>query len=351
MTLKKQALLAAGIALLAVLIGCTEDVTTTIVTVINNDVTPNEALDHGSISTDATPYLTGTVGIALPATATVQVFDGATFLGVATLNAARTGWTYQSTALSPGLHNLQAAAVRADGAQGSKSAAWAITIQSPTPSVKLPHTGVKQCYSANNSVLGSCTSVNVALFDINQDGWLSYMNPQSYSKVGKINGGTYDLTDCVKDNVTGLIWEGKTTQGPRGYNIAVSNLDDVNSPQKGPSLYPIAAEINNANNSIGYVNQVNASALCGFSDWRLPTAKELESLVDLSKAFSTAPTVQKAWFPNTYTARPYWSSTPSATDASQAWNVTFSTGSVGHSDRLNAMAIRLVRVGHASALK
>ena len=65
MTLKKQALLAAGIALLAMMIGCNEDVTTTIVTVINNDVTPNEALDHGSSSTDATPAVPITVDVGI----------------------------------------------------------------------------------------------------------------------------------------------------------------------------------------------------------------------------------------------------------------------------------------------
>ena len=40
-------------------------------------------------------------------------------------------------------------------------------------------------------------------------------------------GGTYDLTECVKDNSTGLIWEGKPTSGDRSTDNTYTNYDNT----------------------------------------------------------------------------------------------------------------------------
>jgi hypothetical protein len=63
---------------------------------------------------------------------------------------------------------------------------------------------------------------------------------------------------CVKDNVNGLVWENKTSDG---------GIHDVNR-QFNYTNAPISA----------LVDASNQAALCGFSDWRVPSRRELVSI-------------------------------------------------------------------------
>ena len=57
--------------------------------------------------------------------------------------------------------------------------------------------------------------------------------------------------------------------------------------------------------------------------WRVPTIKELQSLIDYAR--SGAPKIDTAYFPGTQ-SNYYWSSTPRV-GTSEAWYVDFETGS------------------------
>ena len=152
-------------------------------------------------------------------------------------------------------------------------------------------------------------------------------------------GGTYAKTECVKDSRTGLVWEGKTASGLRAGSNRYTNYDSTSSGQKWDGSNPTQAEIDASTNSIGYVKAVNASALCGFTDWRLPTPDELLEIVESSKS----PTIDTFWFPNTQTSY-YWSSSPYVGFSGSAWSVLFYNGYVYCCDfRLNGNAVRLVR--------
>ena len=162
-----------------------------------------------------------------------------------------------------------------------------------------------------------------------------------YSLVANASGGFYDKTECVKDNSTGRVWEGKTASGPRAGTLYFTNHDSTTSAQKfDGSAYvnPTQTEMDAITNSIGYRNSVNASALCGFTNWRLPTKDELLGIV-LSGA---KPTIDATWFPNTQ-AGYYWSLTPVADNSSVAWGVYFENGDVGYYSRDYASYVRLVR--------
>ena len=103
---------------------------------------------------------------------------------------------------------------------------------------------------------------------------------------------------CTQDNVTGLIW-----QASPAINNGVANT--------GWSTYA---------NLAAYVAQVNQSALCGYSNWRLPTANELESLVDFSLTAGAA--ADAFGFPVMQPDR-YWSGEPRVNTTTDAWFVDF----------------------------
>ena len=187
---------------------------------------------------------------------------------------------------------------------------------------KLPHSGVtsNQCYRSGSDTLTACSSTLATAFNAQQDGHRAAINAMSYSAVD-----SHPLTSCVKDNVTGLIWEGKTASGARAGSNTYTN--------EGGGA---------ADDASGYVVAVNASSLCGFSDWRLPTRQELLTLADYGS--SSAPKLNIASFPNTASAG-HWSSDVLINGGPRTWQVSFAAAS-GHSYvafRTTPSAVRLVR--------
>jgi Protein of unknown function (DUF1566) len=130
----------------------------------------------------------------------------------------------------------------------------------------------------------------------------------------------YDKTECVQDNTTGLIWEGKTTSGLRASDNKYDNLDSTTAiqvpaityiiPSQGstttPARTPTQEEIDAPTNSIGYQRNVNATNLCGASNWRIPTKAELESI----RILGATTLIDFEWFVNTDWNGAYATSTP-----------------------------------------
>lgn len=85
------------------------------------------------------------------------------------------------------------------------------------------------------------------------------------------------------------------------------------------------------------------STFAGHSDWHVPNANELASIV---KYNAVNPTINTTQFPNT-PSNDFWSSSPYVGDTSHAWSVAFSYGDVYGSSRDSSLAVRLV---HASRL-
>ncbi|MCX8520039.1 MAG: DUF1566 domain-containing protein, partial [Rhodoferax sp.] len=131
-----------------------------------------------------------------------------------------------------------------------------------------------------------------------------------YSQVSKPDGTLYSKEECVKDNITGLIWEGKPSSGDRAATNGYTNYDSTASAQKGVGSNPTVGDIDASTNSIGYVRTVNASALCGFTDWYLPSRVELPGIV---KSGAVSPSIDTAWFFNTQ-SNYYWTSSPFGND-------------------------------------
>jgi hypothetical protein len=203
--------------------------------------------------------------------------------------------------------------------------------QTPT----IPHTGVtsSQCYQGGSNTLVSCASAGANSLNNQQDGDRVGINPMGYSDI--ISGfiGTYPFsvplyyprTFCVRDNITGLIWEGKTTTGDRSGTDTYTNHGDGRS-----------------GDATAYVTAINNEGLCGFNDWRLPTVEELHGIVNYGVVGSAAK-ITPDWFPNT-NVDAYWTATEDAVSSSFGWTAQFTQDAETiRTFRAEPHSVRLVR--------
>ncbi|WAJ72074.1 DUF1566 domain-containing protein [Catenovulum adriaticum] len=178
----------------------------------------------------------------------------------------------------------------------------------------------------------------------------------------EINSGT---PACIRDNVTGLIWEIKTDSGIRSHTHTFTwyQPGNTNGGDEGVSSSPTDADIQaqcfiNANlaecNTQAYVNAVNAANLCGGDDWRLPTVKELISILnygEVTDKLALGADETQLWPNHAKVDTPYWTKTsslfgvsnPATPNAPRAWAVNLSTGNEESYKKRNAAAVLLVR--------
>jgi Protein of unknown function (DUF1566) len=192
----------------------------------------------------------------------------------------------------------------------------------------------KTCTANTNT-----TTTSNSLFTVPPTCTLATNGSTGYSLVFKAcdasNVATYyDKTECVRDNATGLIWEGKTTSGLRAVDNKYNNLDSTSLLQipanNVPSTTALAArsptqtEIDAPDNSIGYKNNVNALELCGASAWRMPTEDELQTL----RLSGTTTQIDLNWFTNTSFNGYYATSTQFGAQVERSSVVQFGAGTV-----------------------
>ena len=195
-----------------------------------------------------------------------------------------------------------------------------------TPAIS--HSGVKsdQCYAGGSDNLFDCALKAVKVFfNGDQDGHRTHISPMSYSLVKVSSTVSFPATSCVRDDVTGLIWEGKTDDdGMRDKDNTYTNL--------GNSA---------ANDASAYVAAVNANELCGFGDWRLPSVSELQGIADFGVT-GGGPKIAISQFPNTRADR-YWTSDAYLGADSRFWIFNFEFASAFDRSRSESHFVRLVR--------
>jgi hypothetical protein len=184
---------------------------------------------------------------------------------------------------------------------------------------QLPDTGQTKCY--DNQVEIACPQPEEAFYG--QDG-IYIINPPSYTKLDEYGNplpGSAPSWTMVRCNRTGLIWEVKTDDG------SVHDRDNQYTWQQAKDVF---------------IANLNAKWFGGFSDWRLPTVKELALLINRD---SWNPTIDFNYFPNTVLGGSwYWSSTSCASGSTKAWAVWFRQGLVSPQNlKLYSLHVRAVR--------
>jgi hypothetical protein len=179
----------------------------------------------------------------------------------------------------------------------------------------VPDTGQTKCYDVAGNVI-TCPTPGQALYG--QDANYS-INPMSYTK---LDGNGNELPDeagswaMVRDNVTGLIWENKTDDGTIHDKDNKYTWYDPTDPNPG---FP-----GDGTDTKDFIDELNSTHFGGYSDWRLPTIKELGSIVNFDIPYPGL-TIDTNFFPNTVSSF-YWSSTTNASLTYYAWGLYFGDG-------------------------
>lgn len=225
----------------------------------------------------------------------------------------------------------------------SSAAALALICATANGQARLNDTGVSQAYDSGGLWPCNATNTGDASAHPRQDcrfGRDAMADAGTLSKTGGgpagfdwtpldgngqsiviVSGVPATAPTCVRDNVTNLMWEVKSVSaGPRNFNHTYFWFDSNTSSNGGVSG---EADGSTACGGIAcdtekFIAAVNASSLCGFSGWRLPTRRELLSIAQNGLA-STA-IYDSNFFPNSQQGV-HWSADSLRVNPGYAWVV------------------------------
>lgn len=266
-------------------------------------------------------------GLNLPLTATLSMVGG---VCQTPTKRAATGFTVVCTA--GGVVGTQILTVNSDTAAnngwwlGTETITTTAAATTPLTVINLlVDSGVNagQCYAAGSDVLVSCISPSAIALNDKQDG----MTGRDVTNADGLDGqyglsyavvGTFAKTDCVRDNTTGLVWQGQSTA------LLAAPGDARNQEARAVET------------------ATNAATLCGYANWRLPSRGELQSLVHYGSG-DLYFAIDVSWFPDTKVGA-YYSATRYAPNVKNVWLVDFIKGNVApDSTASSGVYVRLVR--------
>jgi hypothetical protein len=167
------------------------------------------------------------------------------------------------------------------------------------------------------------------------DGELQIGVPASYTllSTGQYSGST-NITVNAKvealsnnvaiDNVTGLMWTRERS-------------DQIGPTSSGALLWTDAV---NNETPFEYMTQANAASYAGHTDWRVPNAAELFSLMKME---GPSPYIDTTVFNNLAGLYGTWSSSTYKTTTTNAYYAAWSTGSLINAAKTNLFPAFLVR--------
>jgi hypothetical protein len=204
------------------------------------------------------------------------------------------------------------------------------------PTGLLNDTGQTLCNNGTAMVACNVTSTGDAAANPRQDGRFG----RDVAAPTKVGGGVagFDFTKVCQDGTLGCTAPANVTATPAAADWACTKDNVTNliwSLHSGYGEWTTYARTT-------LPTAHNTAARCGYSTgWRLPTRRELLSIVNLD---GSNPAVDAVYFPSTQ-ANNYWTNDPYQRIPAFAWYVYFYYGYANYGDTTVWQYVRLVRSG------
>ena len=150
-----------------------------------------------------------------------------------------------------------------------------------------------------------------------------------------MKGSVLVLTAVLTGSV--LTWSAVRANAPVGrYVVSAGTVYDVKT--KLTWQQSVSPTVYQATDAAGYCS--NLGATLGGAGWRVPTIKELATLLDHSQ--SNGPWIDRSAFPST-PLHMFWSSTPLSGSSAGPWVVDFALGNISLPGMSTSNNVRCVR--------
>lgn len=148
----------------------------------------------------------------------------------------------------------------------------------------------------------------------------------NFSKLDETTGAVLENNapawSCVRDNITGLVWEVKKLAGDHTAGHMYTWYDPTNTNGGDAGLQAKEGDCGGISflkgNTYDFIQKINERGLCGFNDWRLPLREEFRSIIDYSVPINK-PYIDERFFPNMLQRRHRWTAESSYNEPSKAW--------------------------------
>ncbi|MDR7121204.1 PKD domain-containing protein [Rheinheimera soli] len=167
----------------------------------------------------------------------------------------------------------------------------------------LPDTGVIDCYDNSGEIPCGSDAFPRQDADGGRDSVVQYLRKIGkgekafdFTKLDQFGDEVPDSSNefsCIRDNVTGLIWELKepvisappaSTLRAANNRYSFVNADPGNGGESGEAAAALSSCPSATDCGLGaYIEEVNATVYCGGANWRLPTTEELMSIADFGR--------------------------------------------------------------------